>query len=479
MCSGFFTGNKEYMYKVCDLIVDKFLQYLDIGYGHADEQLYSPVYFENPELFEHYYGDYQQMITNYKYIYEACENPIKNFINNSFKYNDFIKCIECCEFILKSLKLNKCQVNDYYFNFLIEKYIISKLNTKFYLNDNLITIDDELKYLYNIVIKPFLDKGNNEECYKNCGIIIDYINKNNMNPNNEFYFHIYFSYYVSSFYFKRDNSEEIVNKIFSLFNENKCFKNEYNKNKGFYDDQFKFVIQNCKKNNTKLAYYTCFFGSQNNYSFLVPPIPSKEYNCYYFTNNKDIYNKLQSTDFISIFIDNIPIYDDHNKDTMSSKIYRCNPFDIDILKKYDYICWFDNKLEVFDEQVENIIYELDKSDKSIVFTRHPYSERYNSIWDEFNLSMDTKKYKNEELNYFNYINKMIKNGYNESNKNGFLYGGINIRKNNEITKKFGLDWFNNILECGIQDQLTLYFVSQDYIEHIQILEYKSFYNYFY
>ena len=69
MCSGFFTGNAKYMYAVCDLIENKFLEYLKQGYGHADEQLYSPVYFQNGELFEHYYGDYQQMITNYKYIY--------------------------------------------------------------------------------------------------------------------------------------------------------------------------------------------------------------------------------------------------------------------------------------------------------------------------------------------------------------------------------------------------------------------------
>jgi hypothetical protein len=47
MCSGFFTGNAEYMSRVCDLIEDKFLYYLNIGYGHADEQLFSPVYFEN------------------------------------------------------------------------------------------------------------------------------------------------------------------------------------------------------------------------------------------------------------------------------------------------------------------------------------------------------------------------------------------------------------------------------------------------
>jgi len=127
MCSGFFTGNKEYMYKVCHLIIKKFLYYLSIGYGHADEQLYSPVYFEHPDLFEHYYGDYQQMITNYKYIYESPEPPIYNFINNSFKHGDFKKCIECCEFILKSIELNKCQLNQYYSNILLEKYNIAKL----------------------------------------------------------------------------------------------------------------------------------------------------------------------------------------------------------------------------------------------------------------------------------------------------------------------------------------------------------------
>ena len=29
MCSGFFTGNAEYMYNVCDLLENKFLEYLE------------------------------------------------------------------------------------------------------------------------------------------------------------------------------------------------------------------------------------------------------------------------------------------------------------------------------------------------------------------------------------------------------------------------------------------------------------------
>lgn len=114
MCSGFFTGNSYYMYKVCDLIEDKFLEYLEKGYGHADEQLFSPVYFQNCELFEHYYGDYQQMITNYVFIYDAPEPPIYNFIKNSFENKNYKKCYEACKYVWESHMLKKCNVSENY-----------------------------------------------------------------------------------------------------------------------------------------------------------------------------------------------------------------------------------------------------------------------------------------------------------------------------------------------------------------------------
>jgi hypothetical protein len=126
MCSGFFTGNGEYMYKVCDLIENKFLEFLEKGYGHADEQLYSPVYFQNPDLFEHYYGDYTEMITNYVYIYDRPEPPIHNFIKNSYNNSNYIKCYEACKFVLNSWILNKCVINNDYLNQLLNYYINCK-----------------------------------------------------------------------------------------------------------------------------------------------------------------------------------------------------------------------------------------------------------------------------------------------------------------------------------------------------------------
>jgi hypothetical protein len=106
------------MYEVCDLVEDKFLHYLQIGYGHADEQLFSPVYFDHPELFEHYYGDYLQMITNYTYIYEAPEPPIYNFIRNSYNNGNYAKCLEGCLFVQRSVDLGKCVLSKEYTEYL-------------------------------------------------------------------------------------------------------------------------------------------------------------------------------------------------------------------------------------------------------------------------------------------------------------------------------------------------------------------------
>jgi len=89
MCSGFYTGNAHYMFTVCDLFEKKFLEFLELGYGHADEQLFSPVYFENPDLFEFYLGDYAQMITNYKYVRDECWRPVHQALARCVEAQDW------------------------------------------------------------------------------------------------------------------------------------------------------------------------------------------------------------------------------------------------------------------------------------------------------------------------------------------------------------------------------------------------------
>ena len=112
MCSGFFTGNSYYMKEFCNEIEKAFVDYLEQGYGHADEQLFSVVYFRRPEIFDFYFGDYFQMIRNYVWIKEAPQAPLNNLIQNSFNHKDYEVCKKGCRVLIDSIEKGYTSLNN-------------------------------------------------------------------------------------------------------------------------------------------------------------------------------------------------------------------------------------------------------------------------------------------------------------------------------------------------------------------------------
>lgn len=104
MCNGFFTANKTYMKTVCDLMEIKFLEILDRGFGHSDEQLLIQVFFDNRDNFEPYNGDYYDMITNYshKFIYNQYYSILEYFIPHSYIGNDCKLTFDACHQLWRS-----------------------------------------------------------------------------------------------------------------------------------------------------------------------------------------------------------------------------------------------------------------------------------------------------------------------------------------------------------------------------------------
>jgi hypothetical protein len=104
LCSGFFTGNAENMSLFATKIIEKFMYYLELGYGHADEQLYSPVYFENRDLFELYYGDYFEMITNYRGLYDNVKMPLLYVMPKAAAAADWLTTYNVSKWLIHSKK---------------------------------------------------------------------------------------------------------------------------------------------------------------------------------------------------------------------------------------------------------------------------------------------------------------------------------------------------------------------------------------
>lgn len=212
-------------------------------------------------------------------------------------------------------------------------------------------------------------------------------------------------------------------------------------------------------NKYNLAFYTYFYGTNNNVAFKIPDIPSLRYNCYYYTNNKTMIEHLKHTNWIGIYHD-IPLSEDPIESCMVGKYIKTMPHEINELKNYDFLCFLDSKLNKVSEIfVENIItkYFIEQN-YALLLRKHWFV--FNSVWDEFNASMGQERYRLQKSRYTQYIDNQLNNGLSDHVDNhcacGFLIRNMKHNKINEINNT----WYNHIQECGIQDQISFFFVKQ-------------------
>lgn len=208
-----------------------------------------------------------------------------------------------------------------------------------------------------------------------------------------------------------------------------------------------------------LAFYTCFYGSDNNYSCLLPQVPSIKYNCYYYTNNNYIIECIKNTKWIGIF-DDKPTKDDLIESCMIGKHVKTLPHKYKELQNYTYLCYLDSKINNINiEFVEDFINKYFIEQNYALLLREHYLYK-GSVWREFNESMGQYRYQIQADKYKTYIHKQINNGLKEETKNhcacGFLIRNMKHEKMNQINET----WYEHIQECGIQDQISFYFVKQ-------------------
>lgn len=224
-----------------------------------------------------------------------------------------------------------------------------------------------------------------------------------------------------------------------------------------------------------LAFYTYFYGTDNNVAFKIPEIPSLKYNCYYYTNNKKMYELLKTTKWIPIYHEN-QSDDDMIENNMMGKFIKSSPHKFKELKNYSYLCFLDSKLEKLNIFfIEYLIVKNFINNNYAFLLREHWFLREN-VWNEFNESMKEHRYFLEKDKYINYINNQIENGLSEKTKNhyatGLLIRNMKHKNINDINDK----WYEHILECGIQCQISFFFVKQFFQNDILSFTEIPFYN---
>lgn len=216
-----------------------------------------------------------------------------------------------------------------------------------------------------------------------------------------------------------------------------------------------------------LAFYTYFYGSDKNAAFKIPVIPSLKYKCFYYTNNLNLISLLQQTKWIPVY-DNKPSDDDVIESNMIGKYIKTCPHEFPHLKDYDYLCYLDSKLEHVSEKfVEAYIrkyFETNTKKYAIILRNHTFIEP--DVWKEYEVSMNQHRYKIQSDAYKQYIKSQIDAGLKSETpyhcQCGFMIRNMKHPEVNNI----GEMWLKHIQMCGIQDQISFFFVKQLFSDHI-------------
>lgn len=224
-----------------------------------------------------------------------------------------------------------------------------------------------------------------------------------------------------------------------------------------------------------LAFYTCYFGSDDSFSRAVPPVPSEKYDCYYFTNHYGIYVYLDSTRWKRVWMDK-PIHNDDLKDTMESKEIRCCPERFPQLRGYDYLCWMDTKISLTSEEALEAMWCTLRASRTlcVAATAHPCG--YENVWGEYELAIQHERYAREKDTYKAYIENQLSRGMDPSRPNR-ICAGFRLMKMNDRRKELGETWLSHIHQCGIEDQISWQFVHQLYEDAVVVFPHQYAWSY--
>ena len=214
-----------------------------------------------------------------------------------------------------------------------------------------------------------------------------------------------------------------------------------------------------------LAFYTCFYGTETNKGFVIPPPPSEQYDCLYYTNNKTMMEKLKTTRWIAIY-DDKPVYEDLIESAMQSKHIKACPHEYNELKPYDYLCYYDSKRKMDIVLVERLIQKCFQENKySLIVSEHPFlkailKKKTISVWDEFHEAMKQERYQTQKDQITNYIHTQLKNGFKEVTNDHCLTGYLIRNMKDPQIIRINNTWYEHIQQCGIECQIAMFFVKQ-------------------
>jgi len=204
----------------------------------------------------------------------------------------------------------------------------------------------------------------------------------------------------------------------------------------------------------KIAFYTVFTGNNNTSGYAIPQA-QEGFDNYFFTNNETLFNILKDTQWIPKLITERS-GDDYIASTMDSKRLKVNPFLSEDLSSYEFTCFRDTKIDSL--SMSKVLDIIKDNSYAMALIEHWFLQP--EVYAEFNESMLQPRYKSQEDQILSYIRRMESEGLSLKTSYHLACGFIIRNMKHKDVERIGKTWQEHINECGIQDQISMFFVKQ-------------------
>lgn len=205
----------------------------------------------------------------------------------------------------------------------------------------------------------------------------------------------------------------------------------------------------------KLAVYSCYFGIDSG-ARIKEDVRSSKFGHYFYSNNDNVLYKAEKLGWNTCKIE-LPVSRDRVVSSSQAKIPKALPHLFGNIGMYDYLLYTDDKLYINPEKILEIIDQI--GNFSLMVTRHPFLT--GNVLLELTEAMLQERYQTQRKSMINYITEMLKSGY-DLECNMFATGVILRNMRHPDTTAINMKWYDGIVRCGIECQISFDMIAQKY-----------------
>ena len=215
-----------------------------------------------------------------------------------------------------------------------------------------------------------------------------------------------------------------------------------------------------EKKNSSIAFYSTFCGHERSMSLSVPvhAIPA---DFYFISNNPACLKIAQRLGWMPFHL-KIGLFDDPLISTHQAKIGKALPHLFHFLLDHEYSFYMDDKFK-FDATLISAAKELLLHRKSEFLASHHRFLSGNVLF-ELAEAMGQARYFEQRKQTVDFMIRRLDEGYQLKMGSMFETGLILRQTGAALVRQINEEWYQAILECGIECQISFNFIAQKYPE---------------